>query len=385
MSDLQGGADSAGSLPFIYGHVDPTLFPVEKLAEASVVALQRYSRSALNYGSSLGCAPLREYLQAKYAFDEGLSLTPGELMITASASAALDAAVRVFTQPGDTVLVEAPSYHEALANIKDNWVKLAAVPVDAQGLETDALADRLQALVCAGERPTMLYSIPTYQNPSGTTMSIGRRHKVLEIAQRYGLLLVEDDVYRDLYFESPPPPSLHELDTEGVVIRLGSFSKILAPGLRLGWAMGSAENIHRMANCGLAQSGGGANPFSSYVVAAFVMRGWLEPHIDRLRQVYRERRDTLLEALNTHMPAAVDWTKPSGGFFVWLSLPAPLTAGEVLRAAQLEKVNFLTGEPFFAEGGGERQIRLPFSFIPQPDLVRGAEILSAIVREMLGH
>jgi DNA-binding transcriptional MocR family regulator len=384
MSNLQGGAGSAGTLPFIYGHVDPTLFPVEKLAEASAVALKRYGRSALNYGASLGCAPLRDYLRAKIASDERLEIGPGELMITASASAGLDAAVRVFSRPGDTVLVEAPSYHEALATIRDNWVKLAAVPVDAEGLKTDALEARLMALVRAGERPTILYTIPTFQNPSGTTMSKDRRHKVLDLARRFNFLVVEDDVYRDLYFESLPPPSLQALDTEGVVIRLGSFSKILAPGLRLGWAIGSVGNIDRMANCGLAQSGGGANPFSSFVVASFVMQGWLEPHIDHLRQVYRERRDTLLDALDSHMPTAVDWSRPSGGFFVWLSLPAPLTAGGVLERAKLEEINFLTGEPFFAEGGGERQIRLPFSYIPQPDLTRGIETLSAIVREMLG-
>ena len=383
MSDLQGGGGPAGSLPFIYGHVDPTLFPVGQLAKATAEALERHGQSALNYGSSLGCAPLRDYLRAKFAADEGLDLASDELMITASASAGLDAAVRVFTKPGDTVLVEAPSYHEALAIIQDNWVKLAAVPVDAEGLVTDALARRLKALVRAGERPALLYTIPTFQNPTGTTMSEGRRHEVLELAIQYSLRVVEDDVYRDLYFESSPPPSLQALDTGGIVIRLGSFSKILAPGLRLGWAIGSTESIDRIANCGLAQSGGGANPFSSYVVAAFAERGWLEPHIDHLRQTYRERRDTLLAALEAQMPAAVNWTRPSGGFFVWLTLPAPLTAGNVLEKARLENITFLTGEPFFAEGGGERDIRLPFSYLPRPDLERGVEILAGIVREML--
>jgi 2-aminoadipate transaminase len=167
------------------------------------------------------------------------------------------------------------------------------------------------------------------------------------------------------------------------VIRLGSFSKILAPGLRLGWAIGPAEKIDRIANCGLAQSGGGANPFSSYVVAVFAMHGWLERHIIRLRQVYRERRDILLNALEGTMPASVTWTKPGGGFFVWLNLPGPLTARDVLDKVRSKGITSLTGEPFFAEGGGESNIRLPFSFIPPPDLNRGVEILSAAVREAL--
>lgn len=383
MSDMQGGGGPAGSLPFTYGHVDPTLFPVDQLTEATAEALARFGQSALNYGASLGCLPLRDYLRTKFALDEGLDLAPNELMITAGASGGLDTAVRLFTRPGNTVLVEAPSYHEALANIRDHRVKLAAVPVDGEGLETDALGERLEELVDAGERPVMLYTIPTFQNPTGTTMSDGRRQEVLELAQRYDLRVIEDDVYRDIYFDSPPSPSLQALDTGGVVIRLGSFSKILAPGLRLGWAIGSAEHIKQMAKCGLAQSGGGANPFSSYVIATFAERGWLEPHIDHLRLAYRDRKDTLVAALEAQMPAAVNWTKPAGGFFVWLTLPAPLTAGEVLEKARLENVTFLTGEPFFAEGGGERTIRLPFSFLPRPDLERGAEILADIVREML--
>jgi DNA-binding transcriptional MocR family regulator len=246
-------------------------------------------------------------------------------------------------------------------------------------------------LVRAGERPALFYTIPSFQNPSSVTMSEERRVRVLELASRYGLLIVEDDVYRDLYFEVPPPPSLHALDSADTVIRLGSFSKILAPGLRVGWATGSAGQIGRMASCGLVHSGGGANPFAAYVVAAFCERGWLEPHISRLRQNYRERRDLLLQGLDAPMAAArsraqgetaISWTRPGGGFFVWLTLPEPLTAGMVLAEAERQGVTFLTGEQFFAEGDGERHIRLPFSYVERPDLARGAETLVNVVSRL---
>ncbi len=386
MSEMQGGSAPAGALPFIYGHVDPSLFPAEQLAAAAQEALIEHSQAALNYGPELGCAPLRAYLREKLARDEGLALEPAELMLTAGASAGLDTAVRLFARPGDTVLVEAPSYHEALAIIRDYPVKLAAVPLDGNGLRVDLLAERLEALVRAGERPALLYTIPTFQNPSGVTLSTERRLALLDLACQVGFLVVADDVYRDLYFETPPPPSLYALDDGGGrVLLLGSFAKILAPGLRLGWALGCGELIGRLARAGLTQSGGGANPTMAQTTAIFCQRGWLEPHIQRLRDAYRARRDVLLTALGEQMPAGVEWTRPGGGFFVWLTLPAPLTSRVVLAQAEKQNVTFLAGDLFYAEGSqaGERHLRLPFSFVPRPELVSGVERLAGVVRQLL--
>lgn len=387
MSDIQNGGGPAAALPFIYGHVDPALNPVEQLRQASALALERDQQSALNYGSNLGCTSLRAFLRAKLQRDEGLALRDDHLMLTAGASAGLDTVVRLLTRPGDTVLVEAPTYHEALAIIRDYPVKVAAVPMDDDGLVIEAMEERLGELEQAGERPVLMYTIPCYQNPSGVTMSEERRRALLEVAYRHRLVVVEDDVYRDLYFEVPPPPSLHSLDSQGIVVRLGSFSKVLAPGLRLGWAAGSESNIRRMAGCGLSSSGGGANPFVAHVVAAFCEQGWLEPHIVRLRRAYQERRDILLEALDRHVTCGaaegLTWTKPGGGFFVWMSLPAEMNAPAVLREAVQHGVSFLTGEPFYAEGGGERQIRLPYSYVDGDGLKHGAEIIGGILTRML--
>ena len=371
-------------LPFVYGHVDPACFPAEELIAAAAEALTHDPQQALNYGTEMGPAPLRDYLRARHAREEGLALAPDELFITGGASAGLDMAVRLLTAPGDVVLVEAPSFHEALALIRDYPVRVAAVPLDEEGLIPEALAERLAALVRAGERPALLYTIPTFQNPSGVTMSPARRRAVLELAARYGLLVVEDDVYRDLYFDEPPPPSLLQLDeARRWVVRLGSFSKILAPGLRLGWAAGPAEHVRRLAFCGLMTSSGGANPWAALTVTRFCLQGHLEPHVRRLRQTYARRRDALLGALAREMPAGVRWTEPGGGFFVWLTLPPPLTAEALLRAAAKEGLTFVPGGPFYAEGGGERQLRLPFSTIEPAEMVRGAAALGALIRSLL--
>jgi 2-aminoadipate transaminase len=382
-SDLETAQGPTGALPFIYGHVDPTLFPIEHMQAAAQQALQEYGALALNYGAERGCASLLSYLQLKLARDEELQVSNDSLMLIAGASGGLDAICRLFTRPGDTVLVEAPSYHEALDIIRDYPVRLAAVPMDDEGLILEALVERLQELKALDARPSLLYTIPTFQNPSGVTLSADRRRALLQLARQHHLLIVEDDVYRDLAFEASPPASLYSLDAADqgqTVIRLGSFSKILAPGLRLGWLMAAPGHVARLIGGGLTKSGGGANPFSALVTAVFCQNGWLEPHIARLREVYHRRRDVMLEALEAAMPSGVRWTYPGGGFFIWLTLPEPLKAGDVLEQAHRHSITFLTGEPFFAGGGGERHIRLPFSFISPPEMEKGVHTLAEIIK-----
>lgn len=383
--EMQSGGGPAGALPFIYGHVDPTLFPIDQMRAAADEALHRFGTSALNYGVESGCSRLLEFLQAKFALEEDIRVGADSLMLTVGASGALDTICRLFTRPGDTVLVEAPSYHEALAMIRDYPVRIASVPTDDDGLIVEALADRLKQLAAQGVRTPLLYIVPSYQNPSGVTLSAERRPALLELARQYGLLTVEDDVYRDLSYEDKPPPSLFALDVldEGqTALRLGSFSKILAPGLRLGWLMAPPAIVDQIIRSGLCSSGGGANPLSAYATAIFCEKGWLEPHIARLVEVYRRRRDVLLQALETTMPKDVRWTYPRGGFFVWLTLPGSLRARDVLKEAHRHSITFLTGEPFFAEGGGEHHIRLPFSYIPPEEMAEGIETLAQIINHL---
>ncbi len=385
-SNLQTADGPAGALPFVYGHVDPTLFPLEQMQAAAEQALRTYGSQALNYGAERGCSPLLEFLRAKMERDENLKVGADNLMLTVGASGGLDLVCRLYTQPGDTVLVEGPSYHEALDIIRDYPVRLAAVPIDDSGLVIEALAERLKTLTAQGARPRLLYTIPTFQNPSGVTLCADRRPALLELAQEYSLRIVEDDVYRDLAFGTNPPPSLYALDAEvggNTVFRVGSFSKILAPGLRLGWLMASPADLRRLSASGVVASGGGANPFVAFVIAVFCQQGWLEPHIARLVEAYQRRRDVMLATLEATMPNSVRWTRPGGGFFVWLTLPDPLRARDVLAEAHRHSITFLTGEPFFAQGGGERFIRLPFSFISPDDMEQGLHTLADIISHLL--
>jgi DNA-binding transcriptional MocR family regulator len=384
--ELQMANGPAGALPFIYGHVDPTLFPIKQMQDAAEEALRRYGSLALNYGAERGCGHLLTYLQTKLARDEGLLVNNAGLMLTAGASAGLDTICRLYTRPGDTVLVEAPSYHEALMIIRDYPVRVLAIPMDDSGLIVEIIAERLKELAVEGVRVPILYTIPTFQNPSGVTLNAERRVALLELARQHGFKIIEDDVYRDLAFAATAPVSLYALDREDdgeTVIRLGSFSKILAPGLRLGWVLASPIDIARLAASGLTASGGGANPFVAYVTAVFCQRGYLEPHIAKLVEVYRQRRDVMLATLEATMPDGVNWTQPGGGFFVWLSLPEPLMAQDVLVKARDHSITFLTGESFFAEGGGHHHIRLPFSYIASPDMEKGVDTLGRVIRKML--
>jgi len=233
----------------------------------------------------------------------------------------------------------------------------------------------LEHLVQCGEHPRMLYVIPCYQNPSGITLVADRREAVLELADRYDLLVIEDDVYRDLAFDTPPPPSLYALDKHSRVLRVGSFSKLLSPALRLGWTMGPEELIDRMIESGLRCMGGGANPLTANAVAAYCQQGLLEPHIEQLHRVYRARRDSMLKALETHMPDDVHWTRPNGGFFVWLSLPRPLCAIEIIKRTQDAGVMALAGDPFFAEQPTGQFLRLAFSYVAPEKIAEGIETL----------
>ncbi len=383
LEGVQAGGP-AGAIPFVYGHPDPDLLPVEKIIAATERALRARGRLALQYGPEQGYGPLLDYLIGKIERDEGLRIARANIMLCAGAAQGLDTVARLFTRPGDVVLVEAPSYHEAIATLRDHPLELRQVPIDDQGLVVEALAKRLGALSLIGRRVAFLYIIPTFQNPAGVTLTVERREALVDLAAERGLLLVEDDVYRDLCFEGRVPSSLFELAGGRGVIRLGSFSKILAAGLRLGWIVAEPEVIQRIVNCGLKGNEGGANPFMAHVVAAFCQEGWLEPHIAQLLARYRTRRDALLAALGREMPDGVRWTRPSGGFFVWLTLPEPLEAEAVLAVATERGVIFTPGARFFAqasEGGGRRNLRLPFSFLSEAQMAEGVRTLAEVIRE----
>ena len=373
-------AGPPGTVSLIYGLPDPLTFPADELRHAADHVLRERPEVALQYGPEQGYGPLIDYLRDKLAQDEGLILQRPQLMLTGGSAQALDHLCTLFSTPGDIVLVEAPTYHETIQLFRDHGLLSLQISTDEAGLQVEALADRLQTLARRGERARFLYTIPNFQNPSGITLAAERRQAVLGLAERYNLIVVEDDVYRDLNYERKVPPSFFELDGGQRVLRIGSFSKILAPGVRMGWLMGSEGLIERLIGSGLRCMGGGANPLMAQILATYCQQGLLATHIQRLRQVYSERRDAMLTALTTHMPDGVNWTRPSGGFFVWMRLPHPLRAADIATRASRAKLLVPVGDPFFAESPTGQYLRLAFSYVSPDKIETGIRVLAQVLK-----
>ena len=375
-----------GTISLIFGHPDATTLPVDDLhAAAEAVFSSPQARLALQYGPEQGSSTLIDYLVARLNGEEALGLTGEDLMIVPGSTYAVDMIARLYAGHDGVVLVEAPTYRDALQVFRDHSVDLHPVPVDDAGLIVEALEAQLSALRREGKPPRLLYTIPNFQNPSGVTLAAARREAILSLAREHGFLIVEDDVYRDLVFEGEVPPSFYALAGGRGVLRIGSFSKILAAGLRLGWLIAAPEHVQRCIHCGVLQMGGGANPFVAHLVAEYCRAGYLEPHIAQLRRVYRHRRDVTLAALANHMPPGVTWTHPRGGFFVWLTLPQGVHVDLLREAARQQGVLFVPGTGFYAHGGGERNLRLAFSFVPPDEIERGVQILGRAIDEMMSR
>ena len=363
-----------------WGHPAAELLPAAEFREALAAALTREGVAALSYGRVGGPASLIEPLTAWLAA-HGDPIPPGNRMfITAGISQGLDLVCTLFSQPGDVALVESPVYHLALKILADHGLELLPVNADDQGMRPDALETALAAARRAGKHVRFIYTVPTYNNPSGATMPPGRRGVVVALATAAGAVILEDDVYRHLWFEQPPPPPLQSYAEPGVVVRLGSFSKLLAPGLRLGWLLAPPEIVERCNDSGLLDSGGGLSHLVAHGAGEFISSGLLDAHVTRLRKSYRARCDALLAGLAERMPGSVTWTRPGGGFFVWVTLPNGVASEDLQAAAAQEGVAFTPGSRFCCCGGCEGNLRLAFSFFSENELKEGARRLAAAIR-----
>ncbi|MGC8781340.1 MAG: PLP-dependent aminotransferase family protein [Anaerolineae bacterium] len=367
-----------GIIELSWGHPDLALFPTDDLARAATLALSRPDRAALCYGADQGPASLIEQLCAWLGRREAHAAWPEQVFITAGLSQGLDLLCTLYASPGDPILVDSPTYHLALRVFWDHRLELIPVEGDEDGLRPDALADTLARLRTTGRSPRFLYLVPNFCNPTGVTLSLERRRAVAALAQEADLMILEDDVYRHLWYDAPPPPPLSDL-APAHVIRLGSFSKLLAPGLRVGWLIAPPEVVRRCARSGLMDSGGGISHFSAQVVAAFMERGLFDGHVEKLRAAYRARRDLFCDALARHLPASCHWRMPEGGFFVWVRLPAGVDSAALLPRAEASGVSYVPGARFYVDGRRSNRIRLAFTLLPPEDLAEGARRLAALV------
>jgi 2-aminoadipate transaminase len=368
-----------GFCEFNFGQPDPDLLPVAEIGRAPAAAFARFGTDPLAYGAPEGSWPLLGWLRERIVERENIPLELGELIGTGGNSEAIDQICTLFTRPGDIVLVESPTYHLGLRILNDHALDLRGVPMDEDGLRVDALEALLAALAAAGRTPKFLYTIPTFHNPTGCNLATERRQAVIDLAVRHGFFIVEDDVYRELAYDAPAPPSLFALAPRGTVLRLGSFAKSLAPGLRLGWITCGAEHASRFANGGLRDSGGAPSYAMGMFVAALCRSGDYEAHVARLRAAYRERRDALVGALTAHLPPGCTFDTPGGGYFIWITVPPHLDTTALAAASDAHRVSFVPGARLCVDGAGGRQLRLAFSLMKPDQLAEGARRLGALI------
>jgi len=377
----QGTAENTISL--LFGHPDPATLLTPELRNAMQhVISSPQSYTALQYGPEQGTQSLINFLVEKINREQGLSIQPANLMLVAGSTHAVDMLARLYAGRGGVMLVEAPTYVDAIHIFRDHQIELCSIPMDEYGLITSELEKQVARLHSIGKFPSMLYTIPNFHNPTGSTLSEARRIEIIRLARQYDFLIMEDDVYRDLSFEGAAPASFYALAHGKQVLSIGSFSKTLAPGLRLGWLLGSEDAIQRCINCGTMQMGGGANPFAAQIVAEYCRSGHWETHILRLRSLYKMRRDIALSALGRYMPSDVGWTHPAGGFFIWLSLPENVFAQHVKRQALQKGVSLVAGEGFFVNpSDGQHNLRLAYSYTAPDEIDTGIRILAQVIHE----
>lgn len=366
----------AGMIDLGIGQPSPALLPVDALAEAADHCARRPGRMLLSYGAEQGDpgfrAALAEFLTGIY----GGTVDPAGLLVTNGASQAIDMVCTLFSRPGDAILVEEPTYFLARKIFADHGLNPVALPMDDEGLVVEGVQDAMDRV-----RPAFLYTIPTYHNPTSRCLSAPRRQALARLSRDRGLTVVADEVYHPLaYSETPPEPLAAAIDAAPNIVSIGSFSKILAPGLRLGWLQAAPAVIERIVRCGLLDSGGGLNPFTSGVVRSALEIGEVDRTLGRLRQTYAARLKAMCAALRAHLPAGVRFIEPAGGFFVWLTLPKEADTPALRATALGRNVDFMPGPRFSSADGLKNCLRISFAYYDAPDLVRGVERLSEVIR-----
>ncbi len=371
---LSGAGDV---ISFSGGFPDPATFPGEVLADIVRELVLSGDASAFQYGPTEGLPGPRDFIAGRLQDREGRRPEDRELVITSGAIEALELLGKACLDRADVVLVEAPTYLGAIMAFRSFETDVRAVPIDDDGLRVDLLEQALSV----GERPKLLYTIPDHQNPAGVSLSMERRLALVDMARRYGLLLIEDVAYREMGFGSERPDSLWALAPDSVV-QVGTFSKTFFPGVRLGWAVGPPQVVTELVRAKQVTDQC-AGALGQRLLEEYGRRGLLEAQNERARALYGARCRLLLDALENEMPAGVAWTRPGGGFFTWLTLPEGVSAVALAERAMEQRVAFVPGPPFFPDGQGDSNLRLAFSRIREDDIVEGARRLGVMIRRAM--
>jgi DNA-binding transcriptional MocR family regulator len=367
------------TINFGIGQPSEDLLPVDLMRTAADGFLTRASPAQLNYGERQGDQGFRDALGRFLSSEYGAPVTPESLFVTAGNSQALDFVCALLTRPGDTVIVEEPSYFLAFRIFEDHGLNIVPVPLDHDGMDIDALED-----VLTRTRPTLLYTIPSFQNPAGQSLSLERRRRLAELSRRHDFTVVADEVYQMLWYGEPPPPALGTLADHGNIFSLGSFSKILAPGMRLGWIQTAAPLMERLLDSGVINSGGSFNQFTSLVVREALERGLQASFVQKLRATYARRVEVMDAALKEHFEGRARWRKPGGGYFFWLEFGEDVDATALRAAADRFQTGFQPGQNSSSRGRLKNCLRLSFAHYGEDEIREGVDRLARLFRENTG-
>ena len=362
----------AGGLPA------PELFPVEEMKQATVAVLEEQGQTALQYGQTDGWAPLRAQIAQRLEAKNAIHTDPSNIILTAGSQQGLDFCGKLFINPGDVVVLESPSYLgalNALAPYQPNYVE---VPTDEGGM----IMEELDKILATTENVKLIYVIPDFQNPSGRTWTLERRKQFMEIINKYGVPAIEDNPYGDLRFKGEYQPALKSLDEKGLIIYMGTFSKILAPGYRLGWTCANDEVIEKLnliAQAAVLQTA----TISAMVVSKYLEMYDIDEHVEKIREVYKHRCELMIKTMRETFPPEAKFTDPDGGLFTWVELPETVNTRELAAKALEKNVAFVPGDGFFPHGDKFNCMRLNYSCMPDDKIVEGITRLAAVIKEAL--
>jgi 2-aminoadipate transaminase len=358
------------------GNPDPGSFPAKELAEATTRVLERDGDKLVLYPDQRGHAPLREVGAVRFAKNHGRDMSIDNMALTTGSMQAISLVCQAFLKPGDTIITEEFSYSGSINCFRKYEANMVGIPVDDEGMNTDALDEAMRDLDRKGTLPKFVYSIGTNQNPTGTMMPVHRREKLLQITQRYGIPVVDDDCYADLLFGIPAPTSLYAMDPESVIY-IGSFSKIMGPGMRLGFFAAKDEWLEKVLYWKID---GGTNNFAAFVAAEY-LKDHLWDHVDEINDIVRSKLDVVVEQLDAHKDAFIEHSNPKGGLFIWIKLPDDADPNRILELANEKGVRYGTGKAFHTGGQDVHYLRIAFGYASHDDFREGIPLLADCVRE----
>ena len=364
------------------GWPDPAKFPIKAIRRILDDLLTKQGDQLLQYGSTEGLEDLRKVLAERMKTEGLIDAAPDNLIITHGSAQGMHLAAQVFINREDVVLVGLPTYFGGPGAIHSRGGNVVGVPVDRDGLNPNRLHQEIKRLNAAGKRVKGIYVIPNFQNPTGVTLSLERRRKIMKIAETNDLVIFEDDPYVDLRFEGKHLPSLKSMDRTGRVIHLRSLSKTFVPGVRLGWAFGEPGAIRQMV-VAKQFSDAATNTPAQYILLEFIRLGLLDKQIQENIKFYRAKRDFMLVQMDRHFPREATWNQPQGGFFIFVKLPKPMDADDLFQRAVDKDVAFVTGQPFFVDGSGQNTFRLSYSQAGEADTEAAIRVIGELIKTSL--